>query len=453
MPEASGVRRISRSAVIRACLGCCALGVVSLFCAPAWADDWLALLPACSMPAASAPSLELVYPHVSLPALIEVGDVLVARIRVPAALTPPPGVQQERALRGWAAELVGQGIALGASVLQHRHGLPILAVRPDEGSSLVYRVRMVVPAYAAPGTYTLVLRTPFGERLAEGAVHVVARGLRSRAPLVPAVALAGRTLALRVGNELWVSAVCPAERASFEAEVRATLLFERRTRVALDRRSLPLMAAQVADSDELQHLGWQRTQNELQIDNAAAHTERSVLLLLPASSSVQVSNARLELYPASDLSLRRITVISGVLTVSPGARAKVELGRVVARERPLVLEPSVTESGVTTRLRVLGAAREARVAFDYGFARSAFSGPEWMADFAGPLQQPLRALVLTPSGGGELVRQQLVVTAHRPPSCAIGPGAPHGLGLCAWLGCLLGLGILLKRRPAGWVWE
>jgi hypothetical protein len=427
--------------------------MVSAFCARASADDWLALLPACSMPAASAPSLELVYPRVSLPALVEAGDVLVARVRVPAALTPPPGVQQERALRGWSAALVGKGIALGANGLQHRHGLPILAVRPDEGSSLVYRVRVVVPAYAAPSTYALLLHTPFGERLAEGAVYVVAPGSRSRAPLVPPVELAGRTLALRVGNELWVSEVCPADQASFEAEVRATLLFEKRTRVALGARSMPLMAAQVVDPDELPRLGWQHTQSELHVDNTKAHSERSVLLLLPASSSVQVKNARLELYPASDLSLRRITAISGVLTVAPGARAKVELGRVITRERPLVLEPSATESGVRTRLRVLGAARQARVAFDYGFARSAFSGPELMADFAGPLQQPLRALVLTPSGGGELVRQRLVVTARRPPSCAIGPEPQHGMGLCSWMGCLLGLGILLKRRPAGWVWE
>jgi hypothetical protein len=414
-------------------------------------------LPACSLPAASAPSLELVYPQVSLPALIEAGDVLVARVRVPAALTPPPGVQQEGALRGWSAELVGKGIALGASALQHRHGLPILAVRPDQGSSLVYRVRMVVPAYAAPSTYTLLLRTPFGERLAEGAVYVVARGLRSRAALGPPVALAGRTLALRVGSELWVSEVCSAEAASFEAEVRTVMLFEKRSRVALGARSLPLMAAQVTELDALHRMGWQHTESGLRIDNARGLTEQHVLLLLPASSSVQVSNARLELYPASDLSLRRITAISGLLTVSPGARAELELGRALAHQPPLVLEPHQTESGVRTRLRVLGAAPQARVAFDYGFARSAFGGPELMADFAGPLQQPLRALVLTPSSGGELVRRHLVVTARRPPSCSIGPEPPNSArgapGLWSWIGCLLGLGSLLKRRPLGWVWE
>jgi len=457
MPEPVNVACLRSATSVRAALAGCVICVALAGSTPAWADDWLALLPACSMPAGSLPSLELVYPQPDLPALIEAGDVLVARVRVPAALTPPPGVQQERALRGWSAELVGEGIAVGDATLSHRHSLPILAVRPDASSSLVYRVRVLVPAYAAPSSYSLVLRTPFGERRAERAVHVAAPGLRSRPVAGPAFALAGRSLALRVGSELWVSEPCPGDRANFEADVASTLRFERRVRIAFEARSLPPMAASVASLEQLATpvvVG----PNGLRFDIAQA-SERSVLLLLPARRSVRVSAGELTLYPASDLALQRVSAISAVWIVPAGVGAEVALGPALQRKQALALEPRLIASGLPTQLRVRGAAANARVAYDYGFGRSALAGPQLLADFAGPLEQPLRALVLTPSAGGELVRQRVVVTPRRPPSCAIGrrtalAGARGSgqVGPWAW-GCLLGLLGLLKRRRRRRVWE
>jgi hypothetical protein len=445
----SGVR-------VRAALACGLAYVVSSACAPVRADDWLALLPACSMPAPSLPSLELIYPQPDLPALIEAGEELVTRVRLPAALTPPPGMQQERVLRGWFAELVGRGVAVGGAPASHRHSLPIITVRPDSGSSLVYRIRVLVPAYVAPSVYSMLLRTPFGERWAELSVHVVAPGLRSRPAHGPEFAVAGRSLALRVAGELWVSEGCPEGGASFEAEVASTLQFERRSRAALQTRLLPPMAAQVIEREQLaEHdvLG----ADTLRIDNSAQQVTRSVLVLLPAKRSLRVRAAQLILYPAGDLAVHTVESISALLNVPAGAHAELELGPEVKREHALALEPRLVASGLPTQLRIRGAAPNARVAYDYGYGRSALTGPVLMADFAGPLEQPLRALVLTPAGGGELVRQRVVVTPRRPPSCSIGgprraAGAGRPLRLAAF-SYLLGLASLLKRRRRRWVWE
>jgi hypothetical protein len=419
------------------------------------ADDWLAVLPACSMSATSLPALDIIYPQPDLPALIEAGDELVTRVRLPAALTPPPGVQQERALRGWFAELVGQGVALAGAPASHRHSLAILTVRPDSGSSLIYRIRVLVSAYVAPSVYSLLLRTPFGERWAELSVQVVEPGLRSRPASGPTFVAAGRSLALRVGAELWVSEACPESQPGFEAEVASTLLLEKRSRVALNSRTLPPMAAQVVAASQLastDELGPSR----LHIDNTARPAARQLLLLLPARRSLRVRAAQLALYPAGDLAVRSVETISGVLTVAAGADAVLELGPALVSRHALTLEPRVIASGLPTRLRVRGATPSARVAYDYGYGRSALAGPELIADFAGPLEQPLRALVLTAAGGGELVRQRVVVTPHRPPSCAIGEPerVERQTGLpVAPLCCLLGLVGLLKRRRTRRIWE
>ncbi|HEX4351943.1 MAG TPA: hypothetical protein VHZ95_03495, partial [Polyangiales bacterium] len=237
------------------------------------ADDWLAVLPACEERTEMEPTFALVYPSESLPAIVAAGDALIARMRVPAALTPPPGVQQERALSGWSAELVGDGIPLEAAIA-HRHNVPVVEIRPDTGASLIYRVRLAVPAYAAPGSYALVVRTPFGDRRIEHAVSVIApnrlplmaampphdaidRALASsefdvfvdREPIDPSfprphLVVGAHTLALRVGRELWTSAPCPNARDRFEAEVLDVLRTEQRTRVNIDRRLPPSAASE-----------------------------------------------------------------------------------------------------------------------------------------------------------------------------------------------------------------
>jgi hypothetical protein len=462
-----------RDARWRACSLACALGSVSASAAGVHADDWLAVLGACSERAVSAANLELVYPSERLPAISPAGDALVARVRVPAALTPPPGVQQERALSGWSAELIGDGIVLGSVAVAHRHSLGVISVRPDAGSSLVYRVRLALPAYVAPGSYALSLRTPFGDRRAERAVAVINPGAVPRTAAVPAAGLRGRALAslpvdvwlaepttlsdsapdvaepgfarqarltlgaaalaLRVGSELWVWEPCPSEPVAFEAEVLDVLRSERRVRVAF----LPLRAAEIPPQELL---GASASGGDF--DNRRSQLERQWTILLPASASVRVSRGRLALYPAGDLVARRLSGMAALLRVAAGELAHVELGP-AAPSPPLTLEPEVAESGSETTLRVRGAASDARVAFDYGFARSAWAGPTLRTRFAGPLEQPLRAMVLTPAAGAQLVRGRMSVTPQRPPSCAAEP--VHGR-LGAAFPPLFALGFLLKRR-------
>jgi hypothetical protein len=463
-----------RDARWRACWFACVLSSVSASAASVHADDWLAVLAACSERAASAANLDLLYPSERLPALCPAGDVLVARVRVPAALTPPPGVQQERALSGWSAELIGDGIVLGSVAVAHRHSLAVISLRPDAGSSLVYRVRLAVPAYVAPGSYALSLRTPFGDRRAERAVAVIGPGAVPRMAAVPASGLRGRALAslpvdvwidrqaaqgdspsdlgaagfarqarlalgapalaLRVGTELWVSEACPGDGAAFEAEVLAVLRSERRVRVPF----LPLRAAEIPPPELL---GASASGGDF--DNRRSQLERQWTLLLPASASVRVSKGRLALYPAGDLVARRLSGMAALLRVAAGDLAHVELGPAALGAPLLELEPELAESGSETTLRVRGAPSDARVAFDYGFARSAWAGPTLRARFAGPLEQPLRAMVLTPAAGAQLVRGRLSVTPQRPPSCTAelahgGPGSAFQP--------LFALGFLLKRR-------
>ncbi|MEM9067386.1 MAG: hypothetical protein AAGE52_02740 [Myxococcota bacterium] len=127
---------------------------------PSARADWLVHLPNCAMdaPYSSAPT-QLIYPRPGLPALVRAGQPLVVRVRLPAPLTPPPGIQQERALRGWSAALLGQA-DLVLSPAEFRYDLRVRDVRADTNASLVYRVTIVVPPWAAPGTYALQLGSP-----------------------------------------------------------------------------------------------------------------------------------------------------------------------------------------------------------------------------------------------------------------------------------------------------
>ncbi len=143
--------------------------------AQAQAEDWLALYPECGFgPEARALGrMAILYPRPGLPAVVRAGERLVTRVRVPSGLTPPPGVQKDRALLGWSAELVGQSIALGSGG-EHAYETRVVDVRPDGQSTLVYRASIEVPRWAAPGTYGLRLSAPGGNDAVAGAVRIVA---------------------------------------------------------------------------------------------------------------------------------------------------------------------------------------------------------------------------------------------------------------------------------------
>ena len=260
--------------------------------ARARAEDWLASLPDCG--AAESPSLPrfaLLYPRAGLPALLQAGDTLVARVRLPVALTPPPGVQQARALSGWRAELLGHAWPLspapapaaGGAQPPERHPLDVVDVRPDGASSLIYRASVPIPAWVAPGSYDFALWAPGGQARALLSLRVLAQGAPARLAWIaqeappataavaalpvdvfvrapnaaaqasgaaagpgaaadesaPASVLAAAPVldpralvaALRIGDGLWVTARCSPVSPAFEDELATVRATEQRGRV------------------------------------------------------------------------------------------------------------------------------------------------------------------------------------------------------------------------------
>jgi hypothetical protein len=512
---------VRRSALRLACASSLVVGIT--IAAGARADDWLVALADRGPERTGPPRLALIYPQTELPALLGAGETLLVRLQLPAALTPPPGVQQERALRGFSAELIGAGIELGGAH-SLRYVLPIVAIRPDAGTTLLYRVRLDLPAYAAPGTYGIVLHTPFGERRAERSVRVLSAGTPPRIarcpppsaanaagsantgastvatvggstgasavanassvadasarrgasvsadasagisaglaslpidlwvcpnpaglparddllglPLQPALAPDGPALALRVGRELWLRGSASELRA-LEPALQAAEQSEHLTRTAAG--SWPLMAAELGAPG----LKIERTVDRLAIDNRGSQLERLIPLLLPASASLHGNTDDLAVFPASRLMVSQMRSVVGLLRVAAGSRAALTLGPAVAHAHRIHLRADRIESGRLGRVRVLEAPVGARIAFEYGTTGSAFLQPELRVSLGGPLEQPVRALVMPRAGGAELVRTRLNVEPHRPPSCDTQPGrflaSPAALLLFAGM-------VLLKRR-------
>ncbi len=132
------------------------------FCASAARADWLVHLPDCAMRQASVRELgdaEVLYPAPGLPSFARPGDTIVIRVRLPAPLTPPPGIQQYRALDGWSASLIGTGTRHEEAEFRYR--LRVRDVRADADSTRLYRATVRVPLFAAPGVYHLELEAPF----------------------------------------------------------------------------------------------------------------------------------------------------------------------------------------------------------------------------------------------------------------------------------------------------
>ncbi len=156
--------RLSVQGAVLLCLGCNPQPAVEASHASApterrRAPDWLAHLPTCAMSEVHRPrGTHIEYPQPGLPALVPRGGRLSTRVRVAAPLTPPPGIQQEAALAGWRAVLLGRGHVLDQA--EHRYALRVADVRPDGTDSLVYRANIDVPPWVAPGTYSLELEAP-----------------------------------------------------------------------------------------------------------------------------------------------------------------------------------------------------------------------------------------------------------------------------------------------------
>ncbi|MET0286994.1 MAG: hypothetical protein ABW352_21100 [Polyangiales bacterium] len=125
---------------------------------------------------------------------VQAGTRLRVELESAHGLTPPPGIQNERALRGFSARLCADARCVP---------LEALDVRPRDGWSLVYRAEFAVPAEVMPGHYALDVRYPGGLAGLTGGVTVQpARPAAAFAPApaescsVAAPSLAGAPLGL-----------------------------------------------------------------------------------------------------------------------------------------------------------------------------------------------------------------------------------------------------------------
>jgi hypothetical protein len=130
---------------------------------------WLAiaLLPALAR-ADEGAGRRLISPSAQLPAQVPPGGVLRCEVETASGLTPPPGLQEDRAHRWFAISLCARGLAVGAPE-RSCFPLPVRNVRPLDGASLGYSVEAPVPRWVAPWSYDLALRFPGGQaELADG---------------------------------------------------------------------------------------------------------------------------------------------------------------------------------------------------------------------------------------------------------------------------------------------
>lgn len=153
------------------------------------AIDWLVAFPLCAMgdDAFEGGETKVLYPRPGLAALLHGGETLVTRVRLTTPMTPPPGHQQEKALRGWSVELLGRAITLGDSRAEHRYSLRVSDVRPDARAGLVYRASVPIPPWVAPGTYDVRVKAP-GTRdhmVAVASLRVLGPGSEPRVQRLP----------------------------------------------------------------------------------------------------------------------------------------------------------------------------------------------------------------------------------------------------------------------------
>lgn len=123
---------------------------------------------------------------------MERGQALTLLVESATALTPPPGVQEERAHRAFAVSLCAEGVAL-QSAARSCFPLQVRNVRPLDGASLRYRVEAAVPTWVAPSRYQLRARFPGAD--VEVAGSVVVGGVEQAVP--HALERVGERLVLR----------------------------------------------------------------------------------------------------------------------------------------------------------------------------------------------------------------------------------------------------------------
>lgn len=140
----------------------------------------------------------MIAPRTDAPATLAPGELLSVIVDVATGLTPPPGIQEDRALRLFTLSLCAEGIDLGGGT-RRCFPLAVRNLRPLDGSSLRYRVEAPVPVWVAPWTYDLMLRFPGGQ-VAEQRALVVRSDARDQDGAEDASLPAAALLRVHVGS-------------------------------------------------------------------------------------------------------------------------------------------------------------------------------------------------------------------------------------------------------------
>jgi hypothetical protein len=163
----------------------------------------------------------LITPRANQPARVALGGLLALEVEVATGLTPPPGIQEDRAHRAFSLALCADGVDLGGGA-RRCFPLALHNVRPRDAISLRYRVEARLPIWLAPSRYDLSLRFPGGRADVAGGL-VVARTLDEPPMEAGAATRQGEGLAFEGGGagrslRLHVGAAGMALRgATFEA--------------------------------------------------------------------------------------------------------------------------------------------------------------------------------------------------------------------------------------------
>jgi len=163
---------------------------------------WVSFAPAPSEAQPHVPAALAILSPTALDTVTQApGSVLSISVRLSNALTPPPGIQQARALRDWSARLTGHADLVDGNA-QYAYELRVTNLRPQGARSLDYRVEIPLPEWIAPGDYDVLLTGNGGQASVPHAVKVRTAG-HNASPRWTVVLPLGRRLSKPPAGTRW----------------------------------------------------------------------------------------------------------------------------------------------------------------------------------------------------------------------------------------------------------